>query len=809
MKKETYPVVGMHCASCKQLIEKMVGRIEGVESVTVNYATEQIFVEYNDQVVSLEDLKSAVKKAGDYTLVAEVASSSEPEKMDHAGGHHDHASALKEAEYQHLKKTVLWVGLFAIPFAFIMVRMLLMIFSVIPSNHMPLGALQLQGTDYAINTFFLLQFILATPILFLGGKQFFSSTWRALKSRAANMDTLIALGTFTAWLFSSVVTFFPQAFGDIEVDVFFEASVFIIFFILLGRLLEARAKGQASDAIRKLMELQAKEATVIRNGKEMVIPISEVVLDDLIKVKPGEKIPVDGVITKGASTIDESMVTGESLPVEKQEGDSVIGATINKTGSFIFQAKKVGKDTMLSSIIEMVKEAQGTTAPIQKRADYISGIFVPVVILIALLSFLFWVFIAPSLGFISSDHSIIELATYISATILIIACPCALGLATPTAIMVGTGKSAKKGVLVKNAEALELLHKVHTIIFDKTGTLTKGKPEVTDAILQDNGQIELIYQYAFAIESLSEHPLSDAIALHTQEFAKEVNVKDFKAIEGRGVSALIEKKKVLIGNERLFTEQKIDLNKQIESQTREFAQEGKTLVRMAIAGEHVASFAIADVIKQESKDAVQTLHGLGIQVAMLTGDHKETAEAIADQLGIDQVIAEVLPQDKANKIKELQSAHPNQVIAMVGDGINDAPALAQATVGIAMGTGTDIAIESADIVLVNGTLDKVIQSIEVSKLTLSVIKQNLLWAFGYNVIAIPVAAGLFYPAFGLLLSPIIASVAMAFSSVSVVLNSIRLKSLTAKNKVQSDLGFYLFILAFIVIAGYLGFVLGG
>lgn len=806
MKKETYPVVGMHCAACKQLIEKMIAKIDGVTSVTVNYASEKLYVEYDANKVSLEDLKDAVKKAGDYTLVAEAI---EDENQD-AGhmSHMDHASALKKKDYQKLKKTVLWVGIGAIPFAIMMVYMIAGFFGLVNMVHAPLGVFRLSETSYSLNVFHLLQFFIATPILFIGGKQFFTSTWNALKAKSANMDTLIALGTLTAWAFSTVVTFIPQAFGEIEVDVFYEAAVFIVFFILLGRLLEARAKGQANDAVKKLLELQAKEATVLRGGKELRISVDQVKKGDIVIVRPGEKIPVDGEIVKGGTTIDESMVTGESLPVEKEEGDKVIGATINKTGNIQFMAEKVGKETMLSAIIKMVEEAQGTTAPIQKMADKISSVFVPVVILIALTTFLFWAFLAPSLGLASEVTSALELAVYIAATILIIACPCALGLATPTAVMVGTGKSAGEGILVKNAEALELAHKVHTIVFDKTGTLTKGKPEVTDFFVSDGQDETTIKQFAYAVEHLSEHPLSDAIAAFAQQ-EKSMAANDFAVIEGRGVRATVNNQPVLIGNKLLFEENAISFDAELGGQTKKLSSQGKTVVYMAIDGLHVASFALADVVKNESKEAIAKLHDFGIQVAMLTGDNEQTAKAIASQIGIDTVIAEVLPEDKANKIKELQGQYPEAVIAMVGDGINDAPALAQATIGIAMGTGTDVAIESADIVLVKGTLDKVTEAIEVSKLTLGVIKQNLFWAFGYNVIAIPVAAGVLYPAFSLLLSPVIASAAMAFSSISVVLNSVRLKSLTVKNKLVSNTLFYLFIFAFVLLVGWVGFFLNG
>ncbi len=502
------------------------------------------------------------------------------------------------------------------------------------------------------------------------------------------------------------------------------------------------------------------------------------------------------------------MITGESLPVEKKEGDIVIGSTINKTGSFQFKAEKVGKETMLSSIIAMVEEAQGTTAPIQKRADQISSIFVPFVIGVSVLAFLFWVFIAPGLGWLGAGIPVIQLAVYIAATILIIACPCALGLATPTAVMVGTGKAANKGILVKNAESLERAEKIHTIVFDKTGTLTKGKPEVTDFFVSEGLDDKEILEFAYSIENLSEHPLSNAIAEYASDHRTKTDVKSFTAIEGRGVTGVIDKKQIFIGNKLLFAEHEIEFDEELMNDTNGLSAQGKTVVYMSVSGHHVASFALADVIKEDAKEAVSRLKKLGVSVAMLTGDNQVTANAIAKQLGIETVIAQVLPQDKANKIKALQAEFPGEVIAMVGDGINDAPALAQADIGIAMGTGTDVAIESGDIVLVQGTLDKVIETIEVSRLSLQVIKQNLFWAFGYNIIAIPIAAGVLYPTFSLLLSPVIASAAMAFSSISVVLNSVRLKSLTVENRTISNSLFYLFILVFVGVVGYLGFSLG-
>lgn len=788
MQKQIYPIIGIHCASCKMLIEKMVNRVDGVKSVNVNYATEKMNVEFDKSKTSVEEIKQAVAKAGSYKLIdnsnGETVLVSPPEakkiQSNHndsdQNSHHDHAAQLKREEYQRLVNKVRLVGIASIPFLLIMIWMSLRFLGLIHGDHAPLGFIEFEKFNYRVNLFFIIQFLLATPILFWGGSQFFASTWSALKAKAANMDTLITLGTTTAWIFSTIVTFAPQLFDNLEVDVFYEAAVFIIFFILLGRLLEARAKGQANDAIKKLLELQAKEATVIRDGEEKKIPIEQVIKGDTIVVRPGEKIPVDGTIIEGASTIDESMVTGESLPVSKVEGEQVIGATINKTSTFRFEANNIGNETMLAQIIQMVEEAQGTTAPIQKLADKISGVFVPIVITIAIIALLFWLFLASSFGLTNEVTSNIQLATYIATTILIIACPCALGLATPTAVMVGTGKAASKGILIKDAEALELAHKLDIIVFDKTGTLTKGQPEVTDFITNSESKEDSIQAYAYAIEHLSEHPLSDAIAAFAKDQAKEgLKVKDFAAIEGRGVSGRIDNKKIVLGNARLMQEEEITLDKQLAKQADELISHGKTTIYMAIDNKLVAIYALADTIKEESKQAVEKLHELGIKIVMLTGDNQKTAEAIASKLSIDEVIAEVLPKDKTNKIRQLQNERLDSIVAMVGDGINDAPALAQADIGIAMGTGTDVAIESGDIVLVKGTLDKVIETIELSQSTLRVIKQNLFWAFGYNIIAIPIAAGLLYPAFEILLSPIIASAAMAFSSISVVMNSLRLK----------------------------------
>lgn len=773
MNKEQYPIVGMHCASCKKLIESKVGKLSGVDEVNVNFAAETISLAYDAKQTSLDDIAAAVHSAGGYTLVRD-----ERRNTEHTENHASHAAALKKEEYQLLKKTVLWVAIASIPFAGIMVMHALDSLGVFSLMHAPLGYFELSSSAYKINTLFLLEFLLATPILFLGGRRFFASAWRALKAKSANMDTLIALGTSVAWLFSSIVTFAPALFGDVATDVFYEAAVFIVLFILLGRLLEARAKAKTSDAVKALFALQAKDAVVIRGGEETRIPISQVQKGDTIVVRPGEKIPVDGVILSGKSTIDESMVTGESLPVEKHEGDTVIGSTLNKTSTFRFTAEHVGSETMLAQIIKMVEQAQGTTAPIQKLADKVSGIFVPIVIVIAIAAALFWFLAAPALGWIGTETSALQLSVYIATTILIIACPCALGLATPTAVMVGTGKAAQKGILIKDAEALERAHAIHTMIFDKTGTLTKGTPEVTQAVYAEGVPAEEVLSLAYAVEHLSEHPISNAIADYAERElgdAPAASAENFLAIEGRGVSGTVAGKHVSIGNARLMAEKQIAPDAALDAQVASAIEAGHTPIYVAVNEVHVAVLCVADTVKEESKQAIAGLHKLGIRVAMLTGDHKKTAQAIGAELGIDTVIAEVVPAEKAQKIEALQQENPGQVVAMVGDGINDAPALAQADIGIAMGTGTDVAIEAGDIVLVHGTLDKVLETIHVSKFTLRVVKQNLGWAFGYNIIAIPIAAGLLYPMFDLLLSPVIASAAMALSSVSVVSNSLRLK----------------------------------
>ena len=628
-------------------------------------------------------------------------------------------------------------------------------------------------------------FLLTTPVQFWAGWRFYKGFLASVRRRSADMNVLIAVGTTAAYLYSVVATFAPQFFesAGLEVVSYYDTSAVIIALILLGRYLEAIAKGQTSEAIRKLMGLRAKTARIERKGKEMEVPVDQVIVGDVVLVRPGEKIPVDGKIVEGESAVDESMLTGESLPVDKKKGDLVIGATINKSGAFKFRATKVGSETALAQIIRMVEEAQGSKAPIQLLADQVSGVFVPAVIVIAIATFAVWMVFGPAPAF---NYALVNFVA-----VLIIACPCALGLATPTAIMVGTGKGAENGVLIKNGEALETAHKINAIMFDKTGTLTKGEPETTDVIAEGMAEKQLLF-YAASVEKHSEHPIAQAVLKKAKRNGvKTVEPKKFAAVAGHGVKALVNGKLVLVGTKKFLKDNKIK-TAGLEDEANRLASEGKTALFVAVAGKPAGVIAVADTLKANSADAVAALHRMGLQVVMITGDNRQTAEAIAKKVGIDRVFAEVLPQDKEKKVAALQKE--GKIVAMVGDGINDSPALARADVGIAIGTGTDVAMEAADVTLMTGDLRGVVTAIELSKRTMSTIKQNLFWAFGYNVLGIPVAAGALYflaavpgaplaflrpelvPVFGekLLLSPIIASAAMAFSSVSVVANSLSL-----------------------------------
>ena len=729
------PIQGIDCASCVIKIENALLETKGVTGAVVNLATEKAKVEYIPEQINLSEIKKAVESTGYKVLEVDT------EEVE------DYERIIREKEYQRLKRK------------FIVAFILSVIVLIGSSEWLP-------GVPKILTNLYLL-WILATPVQFWAGWQFYHGAWGAFRHRNADMNTLIAVGTSAAYLYSVAAILFPSFFksGGIEPKVYFDTSAIIITLILLGRVLEARAKGQTSEAIKRMIGLQPKTARVIREGKEADIPVQEVLVGDLVTVRPGEKIPVDGIVREGRSFVDESMITGESIPVEKKSGDEVIGATINKSGSFKFEATKVGRDTALAQIIKLVQEAQGSKAPIQRLADVIAGYFVPVVISLAILTFIIWFDFGPSPA--------LTFALLNFVAVMIIACPCALGLATPTAIMVGTGKGAEKGVLIKGGESLETAHKLTSIVFDKTGTLTKGEPEVTDIISLDNLSTNEILFYAGSAEKNSEHPLGEAIVRRAlQEKVELKEPEAFNTIPGFGIEAKINSKNILIGNQKLLEDRKIELENLIPK-SRELSQDGKTPMYLSIEGKRSAIIAVADTLKENSKEAVDQLHQLGLEVVMLTGDNRRTAEAIAKIVGIDRVLSEVLPEDKVSEVKKLQNE--GKVVAMVGDGINDAPALAQADVGIAIGTGTDVAMEASDITLIKGDLSGVVTAIKLSKRTIKIIKQNLFWAFIYNVIGIPIAAGVLYPFFGILLNPMIASAAMAFSSVSVVSNSLRLR----------------------------------
>ncbi|OGY11306.1 MAG: copper-translocating P-type ATPase [Candidatus Blackburnbacteria bacterium RIFCSPLOWO2_02_FULL_44_9] len=752
--KSTFSVSGMHCATCVQTIEGALEDLAGVISVRVNFASEKALVEYDPDMVSKEDIVRTVSGVG-YKAMLEGA----PLRQGFAG----QAEKEKEKELGDLKRKV-----------FVSLALgLLIVWGSFP---------RLMDFAPEILKSFWVQFLLATPVQFWAGWTFYRASFPALRHRTANMDVLVAIGTSVAYLYSVFVTFFPGivARAGIETLPYFDVSTIIIGLILLGRYLEARAKAGTSEAIKKLIGLQAKTARVLRlaqdklSKEEVDILIEEVVVGDILRVRPGEKIPVDGIITSGESSIDESMVTGESIPVDKHKGDTVIGATINKSGTFLYKATKVGSDTMLSRIVKLVEEAQASKAPIQRLADLVSSYFVPVVLILAIFTFVVWYVLGP-------EPSIL-LAILNMVAVLIIACPCAMGLATPTAIMVGTGKGAENGILIKDAASLETAHKIDTIVFDKTGTLTIGKPVVTDIVgISDKGKGESreVLRLAASLERGSEHSLAEAIVAKSQEEKQKLTkVVGFRSVVGRGVEGKIGKQKYFFGNVRLMEENGVDV-RLAKSDLAELEEQGKTVMLLALRspqGKHaelIGLVAVADTVKDSAKDAVKKLLKMGLSVYMITGDNTRTARAIAGQLGIKNVLAEVLPDQKEARIRELQAK--GRRVAMVGDGINDAPALALSDVGIAMGTGTDVAIESAGITLINHDLNSVSAAIELSRKTMRTIKLNLFWAFAYNILLIPVAMGVLYPFFQILLNPIFASLAMASSSISVVGNSLLLK----------------------------------
>ena len=814
------PVSGMTCAACAHHIERALSETPGVRSAQVNFATSRATVEYLPTAASLRSLVSAVKLAGYAAPTAQIEflvettalpsapvrlqekqflgvsgvigaslnpatmeltveylrgiTDAQSVKRDIEGlGYRLHPSALSEtvpdgaeaadeSEYRDLRRRLWVAAVLSIPVV------------VIAMTH-----IAFTGANW-------IQLMLTTPIVFYSGWQFYSRAWSAFRHRNADMNTLIAIGTGAAYLYSVAATVWPGLFsrGDNHAvmpgmtdvpPVYFEAAAVIIALILLGRLLESRATGRTSQAIRRLIGLQPKTARVLRSGHEVDVPIEEVISGDIIIVRPGERIAVDGIVVEGASAVDESMLTGESLPVAKGSGDEVIGATINKTGSFRFRATRVGRDTVLQHIVKMVQDAQGSKAPIARLADRISGIFTPVVICIAIATFVVWFVAAPA-----GERFTMALVNFVS--VLIIACPCALGLATPTAILVGTGKGAENGVLIKGGESLEIAHKLQIIVLDKTGTITTGEPVVTDLVAADGlAEAELLRLSATA-ERGSEHPLGEAIVRAAEQ--RRIQYGDaatFTALSGHGVEANVDGRAVLVGNQKLLRDRGVELDgwdKRVE----ELAGEGKTPMLIALDRRVAGLIAVADQIKPGARESIDALKRMGIEVVMMTGDNKRTAEAVAHQVGITRVLAEVLPEAKVAEIKRLQLE--NRVVGMVGDGINDAPALAQADVGIAIGTGTDVAIEASDITLIRGDLRGVVTAIALSRVTIRTIRQNLFWAFIYNAMGIPIAAGLLYPLTGWLLSPIIASAAMSMSSVSVVTNSLRLRRFKAPLEVS-------------------------
>ncbi len=815
------PITGMTCAACANRIEKKLNKQAGVETASVNFATARATVSYDPNKTGVADLIQTVKDVGydtagtqkiefvvddsarpsgsgaqlenhlsklrgvvkvDFNLATmavnvEYLPNTAHTKAIRAGiedfGYRvrevsgsgetaeDSIEAAHVAEYNDLKRKFWIAAVLSLPVL------------VIAMSHGAIELLNFSGVNW-------LQLALTVPVVFYCGAQFYRGAWAAFRHRAADMNTLIATGTGAAFIYSILATVFPNFFAAANqtmnmpgmetmpnVPVYFEAASVIIALILLGRMMESRAKGQTGAAIKKLVGLQAKTATVIRNGQEIEIETEAVVPGDIVTVRPGEQIPVDGILVEGSSAVDESMLTGESLPVEKKTGDDIFGATINKTGFFKFRATKVGKDTALQQIVRLVQDAQGSKPPIAKLADVISGIFTPIVICIAIATFVIWFVAAPV-----DTRFTFALVSFVS--VLIIACPCALGLATPTAIMVGTGKGAENGILIKGGDSLETAHKLDTIVLDKTGTITKGEPSLTDVIASEEFAENDFLKIVASAENKSEHPLAAAIVrgAASRNLTFET-VENFNALEGRGITATVAGKDLLLGNLRLMNERKIELNG-AQNTVEKLASEGKTPMFAAIDNKFAGIVAVADTIKPESKDAIRALQNLGLEVVMMTGDNKRTAEAVANQVGIKRVLAEVLPEGKASEIKRLQVE--NKLVGMVGDGINDAPALAQADVGIAIGTGTDVAIEASDITLIKGDLRGVVTAIALSKATIKAVKQNLFWAFIYNVIGIPIAAGLLYPFFGILLSPILASAAMSLSSVSVVANSLRLRS---------------------------------
>ncbi|WP_340085317.1 heavy metal translocating P-type ATPase [Siminovitchia sp. FSL H7-0308] len=733
-KKVEFDISGMTCAACANKIEKKLNRLDGVDKAAVNFAMETALVEYNPDQVSIPDMKEAIKKLG-YTL---------EQKQEKAREQVDHRT--KEIEKQFGK--FLFSAILSFPLLWAMV------------SHFEFTSF-IWLPDMFMNPW--VQFALATPVQFIVGGQFYVGAYKALRNKSANMDVLVALGTSAAYFYSLYLSIRSIGSDAHMVELYYETSAVLITLIILGKLFEAKAKGRSSEAIKKLMGLQAKNATVVRDGQEMTIPVEEVLQGDIVYIKPGEKVPVDGEIVEGQSALDESMLTGESVPVDKTIGDTVIGSTINKNGFLKIKATKVGKETALAQIIKVVEEAQGSKAPIQRMADVISGIFVPIVVGIAIVTFLVWYFA------VSPGEFAVALEKFIA--VLVIACPCALGLATPTSIMAGSGRAAEFGILFKGGEHLETTHQLDTIILDKTGTVTNGEPSLTDVILAEGMDESEFLMLVGTAERNSEHPLAQAIVEGIKEKGIELGSPDeFEAIPGFGIQSTVDGKQLLVGTRRLMAKHAIHIQEHLPKME-ELEKQGKTAMLVAVDNRYAGIVAVADTIKETSKEAIARLLEMELDVVMITGDNTATAHAIAEQVGIKHVIAEVLPEGKAEEVKKLQQA--GKKVAMVGDGINDAPALATADIGMAIGTGTDVAMEAADITLIRGDLNSIADAIFMSKKTIINIKQNLFWALAYNSLGIPIAAAGF-------LAPWLAGAAMAFSSVSVVLNALRLQRIKLK-----------------------------
>ena len=719
--KTTLNVEGMTCAACSARIEKVLNKLDGVNSATVNLMAKKATVDYDESKISVDDFIHSIEKAG-FKAHEQVEEDMDREKK------------LREREIKNLRNMLIFSAIFSIPLFSAMFFHMAGIHNILSNGWFQLA--------------------LATPVQIIAGARFYKGAYKSLRGGGANMDVLIVMGTSAAFLYSLYHTIVGIP------EFYYEASAVIITLILLGKYLEAIAKGKTSEAIKKLMGLQAKTARVVRDGTEVDIPMEDVLVGDIVVVRPGERVPVDGIITEGHSTLDESMLTGESVPVDKTVGDEVIGATINKQGAFKLSATKVGKDTALAQIIKLVEDAQGSKAPVQRLADQISGIFVPVVLVIAVITFLVWNF-----GFSDFNQGLIS-----AVAVLVIACPCALGLATPTAIMVGTGKGAENGILIKGGEHLEKAHKLDVVILDKTGTITKGEPEVTDIIPYDFSESEIL-RFAAIAEKSSEHPLGEAIVLDAKNKAIQlIDPEKFESITGHGIYSMIDKRDIYVGNRKLMRDQGVEIG-HIEDELIGLENQGKTAMLISVDGKIGGIIAVADTVKETSKQAIDQLKEMGIDIYMITGDNIRTAQSIADQVGITNILAEVLPEHKAEEVEKLRAE--GKIVGMVGDGINDAPALASADVGFAIGTGTDVAMEAADITLIKGDLREIPTAILLSKKTMRTIKQNLFWAFAYNTIGIPIAA------LGLL-NPMIAGGAMAFSSVSVLSNSLRLKRFKIK-----------------------------